>query len=195
MPIRAGSPRPSRLLPELRARHPGLPEPPASEPGWARARLFESLEMILAGMAAGVRPVLICLDDLHWADPATLDWLAYMGHHLATRRLMILGVYRSEEAATVAELRNRLARQGVLREVLLAGLDEPAVYRLLCRFDAGFCDRTVLAGRMCTATGGNPFFLLETARALIESGQRLATPSAQKISRCRIRCDRRCRHG
>jgi DNA-binding SARP family transcriptional activator len=163
----------SRLLPELRARHPGLPEPPASEPGWARARLFESLEMILAGMAAGVRPVLICLDDLHWGDPATLDWLAYMGHHLATRRLMILGVYRSEEAATVAELRNRLARQGVLREVLLAGLDETSVYRLLCRFDADFCGRSALTGRMCTAAGGNPFFLLETARALIESGQRL----------------------
>ena len=46
----------ARLLPELRALHPGLPEPPVSEPGWARARLFESLEMILAGMAAGVRP-------------------------------------------------------------------------------------------------------------------------------------------
>ena len=128
--------------------------------------------MILAGMAGGVRPVLICLDDLHWADPATLDWLAYIGHHLATRRLMILGVYRSEEAATVAELRSRLARQGVLREVLLAGLDEPSVHRLLCRFDAGFCDRTALAGRICAATGGNPFFLLETARMLIESGQR-----------------------
>jgi predicted ATPase len=163
----------SRLLPELRSLHPGLPEPSASEPGWARARLFESLEMILTGMAAGVRPVLLCLDDLHWADPATLDWLAYLGHHLATRRLLILGVYRSEEATTVAELRNRLARHGVLHEVSLAGLDEPAVYRLLCHFDTGFCDRAALAGRMCTATGGNPFFLLETARALIESGQHL----------------------
>jgi DNA-binding SARP family transcriptional activator len=163
----------ARLLPELHARHPGLPEPPASEPGWARARLFESLEMILAGMAAGVRSVLLCLDDLHWADTATLDWLAHMGHHLTTRRLLILGSYRSEEAAMIAELRNRLARVGVLREVLLGGLDEPAVYRLLCHLDVDFCDRAAFAGRMCTATGGNPFFLLETARVLIESGPRL----------------------
>jgi tetratricopeptide (TPR) repeat protein len=86
---------------------------------------------------------------------------------------MILGVYRSEEAATIVELRNRLARQGGLREVPLAGLDEPTVYRLLCGFDAGFRDRAGLVGRICTATGGNPFFLIETARTLIESGQRL----------------------
>lgn len=163
----------ARLLPELRVLHAGLPEPPASEPGWARARLFESLEMVLAEMAAGVRPVLLCLDDLHWADAATLDWLAYMGHHLAAQRLLILGAYRSEEAAAVAELRVRLARQGVLREVLLAGLDEPTVYRLLCHFDTSFCDRVTLAGRICAATGGNPFFLLETARALVELGRRL----------------------
>jgi predicted ATPase len=127
----------ARLLPELAALHPGLPDPPVSEPGWARARLFESLEMIVTSMAGDARPVLLCLDDLHWADPATLDWLAYVGHHLSACRLMILGVYRIEEAATVAELRSRLARQGVLREVLLAGLDESAVHRLLCHFDAG----------------------------------------------------------
>ena len=139
----------SRLLPELRALHPGLHEPPASESGWARARLFESLEMILTGIAAGLRPVLLCLDDLHWADPATLDWLAYTGHHLATRKILIIGVYRSEEADTIDELHRRLARQGVLREIVLAGLDEPAAYKLLCRFDADFCDRAALAGRMC----------------------------------------------
>ncbi len=161
----------ARLLPELRALHPGLPEPPVSEPGWARARLFESLEMILAGMATGVRPVLLCLDDLHWADPATLDWLAYLGHRLSPRRLMILGAYRSEETATVTELRNQLVRQGVLREVVLGGLDEPTVYQFLCHFDADFRDRAALVGRISTATGGNPFFLMETARALIESGQ------------------------
>jgi predicted ATPase len=163
----------SRLLPELRALHPGLPEPPASEPGWARARLFESLEMILAGLAEGVHPVLMCLDDLHWADAATLDWLAYMGHHLSARRLMILGLYRSEEAATVAELRSRLAHQDTLHEIVLSGLDEAMVYRLLCHLDADFSDRKDLAGRICAVTGGNPFFLLETARALVESGQHL----------------------
>jgi DNA-binding SARP family transcriptional activator len=163
----------SRLLPELRALHPGLPEPPASEAGWARARLFESLEMILAGLAAGVRPVLVCLDDLHWADAATLDWLAYMGHHLSARRLMILGLYRSEESAAVAELRSRLARQGALHEIELTGLDESMVYRLLCHLDTNFSDRKNLAGRICAVTGGNPFFLSETARALVESGQYL----------------------
>lgn len=162
----------SRLLPELRALHTGLPEPPVSEPGWARARLFEALAMILSSMAWCARPLLLVLDDLHCADPATLDWLAYMGHHLVSRRLMILGSYRSEEATPVAQLRDRLARHGVLREILLAGLDQKATYRLLCHFDADFCDRIALAERMGAATGGNPFFLLETARALIESGQR-----------------------
>ena len=127
--------------------------------------------------------MLLVLDDLHCADPATLDWLAYMGRHLVSRRLLILGCYRSEEAASVAQLRDRLARHGVLRQILLAGLDQPATYRLLCYFDEEFCSRTALAEGMCTATGGNPFFLLETARALARFDQRPGNlPGAQPLS-------------
>ncbi len=69
----------SRLLPELRALHPDLPPPMEAGPAEARARLFEALSQLTLGLADGWHPVLLCLDDLHWADGTTLDWLAHPG--------------------------------------------------------------------------------------------------------------------
>ncbi len=174
----------SRLLPELHSLRPDLPALPPTESAEARARLFEALCRLILSLTAGARPVLLCLDDLHWADSATLDWLAYLGRRLHTAQLLVIGAYRSEEAAAVAELRHCLARCGVLSEVSLEGLDEAAVLLLLRHLTAlpppppllsqrergEVPDDEALAGRLQQATGGNPFFLLETLRTLFESG-------------------------
>lgn len=193
----------SRLLPELRTLHPDLPPPLPAEPDEARGHLFEALSQIVLGLitlptpscptplsqwereAVGgrVRPILLCLDDLHWADGATLDWLAYLGRHLSGNRLLVVATYRSEEADAVASLRYGLARLGILSEVKLAGLDAEAVLQLvhyLTPFapsslsseerEEGARGEVTLAHRLQAATGGNPFFMLEILRALVETG-------------------------
>ena len=167
----------SRLMPELRALWPDLPPPVPAEPDEARTRLFEALCQITLGLAAGPRPLIMCLDDLHWFDSATLDWLAYLGRRLQDTRLLILGTYRHEEASTVDRLRHSLTRLGALTELRLAGLDTRAVRELLHHLIGTVRDSEVLADRLQRSTGGNPFFLLEILRSLAEAG-RLAGDSA-----------------
>ena len=168
----------SRLLPELRTLRPDLPPPMLAEPDQARARLFEALCRLTLGLAAGPHPMLLCLDDLHWADSATLDWLAYLGRRLHGSRLLVIGTYRTEEAETVGRLRHSLARLDALSEVRLAGLDAASVLQLLRHLAGALPGDEALAGRLRSATGGNPFFLLEMLRALIEAGRQPGDPSA-----------------
>jgi len=159
----------SRLMPELRKLVPSLPVPQPAEPEQARARLFEALCQLTLGLAGGSRPVLLCLDDLHWADGTTLDWLAHLGRKLLGSRLLVLGAYQSEEASAVSGLRHGLARQGILSELKLERLDEGAILQLLQSLGDPVPSDEPSARRLYRATGGNPFFLLETLRAFLES--------------------------
>lgn len=171
----------ARLVPELRTLRPDLPLPLPTEPDEARTRLFEALCRVVLGLAAGPRPVLMCLDDLNWADSATLDWLGFLGHRLSNHRLLVLGTYRSGEADAVDRLRHNLLRAGILLELALAGLDTTSVLQILRHVVGPRPHDETLAERLQQATGSNPFFLVETLRALSEAGQRpekLAGPEA-----------------
>jgi DNA-binding SARP family transcriptional activator len=160
----------SRLMPELHDSYPSLPSPLPAEPEYARSRLFDALCQLTIGLAAGSKPVLLCLDDLHWADGTTLDWLTHLGRKLHGSRLLVLGAFQSEEASAVARLRHSLARQGILSELRLERLDEGAIRQLLHYVGDRIPGDEALASRLHQATGGNPFFLLELLRALLESG-------------------------
>jgi predicted ATPase len=63
----------------------------------ARLRLFESIARFLSMIAAD-RPVVLVFDDLHWADPASLDLLLYVSCHQHLGRVLIAGAYREGEA-------------------------------------------------------------------------------------------------
>jgi tetratricopeptide (TPR) repeat protein len=159
----------SRLMPEIGNLYPSLPPPLPAEPEQAPRRLFEAMCQLILGLATGSRPVLLCLDDLHWADRTTLDWLAYLGRKLRGRRLLILGTFRSEETKVVAELRRGLTRQGILSELRLERLDQAAILHLLRYLSDLVPSNKAFANRLQRATGGNPLFLLETLKALRES--------------------------
>lgn len=163
----------SRLMPELQTLHPDLPPPMPMEPDQARTRLFEALCRLILGLAAGPHPTILCLDDLHWADSTTLDWLAYLGRRLVGTRLLIVGAYRSEEDGTMAELRHNLTRQGLVSEFEIEGLGNAEILQLLRHLGDAVPNDGVLADRLCQATGGNPFFLLETLQVLLETDQRV----------------------
>lgn len=164
----------SALLPELRAAFPQLPAPAPATPEQARARLFEALRQLVLGLGGQDDergPVLLlCLDDLHWADRATLNWLAYLGRHLAGLRALVMGTYRAEEPGAVGDLRRELRRATVLAELSLPPLAEEDVARLLRVLAPGRQADDATARRLHTISGGNPFFLAEIVRMLPDSG-------------------------
>lgn len=158
------------LFAELRPLHPDLPPAPASEPGWARTRLFEALEAFVLQLVHGKMPIVLCLDDLHWADCATLDWLAYLGRRIHGLPVLVAAAYREDEAGQLAGLRSSLMRQGVLRELVLSGLNEAAIAEILHTLSNTLLATPDLAGRLYEVTDGNPFYLLEVLLALLETG-------------------------
>ncbi|HUF39483.1 MAG TPA: AAA family ATPase, partial [Anaerolineales bacterium] len=75
------------LLPEIGDHFPDLPPPISVEPQQAQARLREALTRAFLGITGHPAPLLLCLDDLHWADEATLSWLSDLSRRLADSRV------------------------------------------------------------------------------------------------------------
>ena len=106
------------------------------------------------------RPVLVLLEDLHWADEATLDLLRYVGRRIAGTPSLLLATYRSDEVGPAHPLRlvlGDLATSGALR------LAPPPLSAEAVRTLAG--DRSVDVAELHRTTGGNPFFVTEVLAA------------------------------
>ncbi|MDP9237002.1 MAG: AAA family ATPase [Chloroflexota bacterium] len=162
----------AQLVSEVHAKLPGLTAPPAIEPDQARFRLFDSITSFLK-TASRRQPLVLFLDDLHWADKASLLMLQFLARDLAGARLLVLGTYRDVElgrqhplAQTLAEL----AREQVGTRVLLRGLGEPEVARYI-EMTAGVTPSDALVAAVFRETEGNPFFLSEVVRLLVADGR------------------------
>ncbi|MCZ7574497.1 MAG: AAA family ATPase [Ardenticatenaceae bacterium] len=178
----------AELFPELRLAQPDLPPNPPLPPEQEKARLFEALAqfMLAVSQAAGRRDprsgdtetsrgLLFFLDDLHWADEATLEFLAFFARRAAQESVLVLGTLRSEEVAadeeeTLARLLWGLKRCGVLYRLMLAPLSPAAVVRLLQMLSGSQTQGSVLGQRLYRETEGNPLFLLSVLQALFEDG-------------------------
>ncbi|MEJ2304951.1 MAG: AAA family ATPase [Anaerolineales bacterium] len=166
-----------RLLPELSDHFPDLPKVIEVEPDQAQARLYEALTQCALGIAA-TAPTLLCLDDLQWADESTLCWLTYLSGWLAGSGLCILAAHRLEGAAALASLRQSFSRINLLAEISLSGLSKEAIASVLEQLPQPPPRPGDLAARIQVATGGNPFFILETLRAMLENNQIASPPEA-----------------
>ncbi len=156
----------SRLLPELRVHSPNLPAPVDVDPQQAQSRLFEALRQVFCGLAVE-SPLLLCLDDVHWADESTKGWLLYFTRQLHGSGICILATYRMHEQQAVASWQWALRQAGLMTELILDGLSVTAVSNLLRQLDTNLSNLKPLAHRIHTATSGNPFFVLETIRELM----------------------------
>ena len=154
----------ARLLPELRDYFPDLPQ--LSGAAEDQARLFEALIQLFLGLAAR-HPLMLCLDDLQWADETTLSWLQVLAPRLSGSALRLLATYRSAEANHLLPLQEALQRLGPVTDVRLVPLSEEAVDTIVDRISAGEAPPD-LSGRIYRMTGGNTFFVLELVRDLAE---------------------------
>ncbi|MBI4785471.1 MAG: AAA family ATPase [Chloroflexi bacterium] len=151
----------ARLLPQIRATHPNLPAPATLPPDEERRHLFEAFTQCL--LALDARPLVVFLDDVHWADRATLDWLGYAAHRLHDRPFLLVLAYRPEDApSTLAHLVASWGRVGLARRVPLARLTAAESAALI----ASLGGDPALTERAQTQAAGNPYFLIEMYRAL-----------------------------
>ena len=107
----------------MRERLPDLPPAPQLEPDQARFRLFDSISAFLK-TASQRQPLVLVLDDLHWADQPSLMLLQFVARELGGARLLIIGTYRDRELSRqhpLAETLGELTRERLFQRVLCGG--------------------------------------------------------------------------
>ena len=150
----------SRLLPELVDLRPGLAPAPLDGPG-AQSRFLAGLCQVLLTALRGPVPGVLVLDDLHWADEASLDLLTYLVRRLAGQPLCIVVTWRSEQVQGGHRLRRLAAeaqRAGGATVLRLAPLSQPEVAELVLAVAPA---RAGQAAWLYQETEGLPFFLTE----------------------------------
>ncbi|HEY1284984.1 MAG TPA: AAA family ATPase [Solirubrobacterales bacterium] len=170
----AGGGELTRLLPELPAVVGELPEPIAADPDTERHRLHTAFANLLAIISRG-RPVLLVIEDGHWADVPTLLLLRHLSRSAWNGRLLLLATFRDSDVEMPAALSEALAdlrRSEDVVRMRLSGLSESEVSDLVSRAtgtDPG-PELRELATTMHDLTDGNAFLVCELWRALVETG-------------------------
>jgi DNA-binding SARP family transcriptional activator len=162
-----------RLVPELSQRV-NLPALVSTDPEADRYVLFGATVDLLA-RASSDAPLLLVLEDLHWADLPSLQLLRHIVGAEASKRLLVVATYRDSDiseddpvAATLAALH----REPGVERVTLSGLGPDAIAQLLEAASGRELDTDGVAFRdtLAAETDGNPFFVTEVLRDLTETG-------------------------
>ncbi len=158
-------------------RDPGLPAPPAAFAGGRlapvtdQAALFAEVRQFLAELTAD-DPALILLEDLHWADPASIDLLRHVGPHLRHWPILLLATYRVDELSRghpFAQQLPALVREAEGQRLDLRRLDQDALRALVAaRYRLARPDEDRLVAYLERHAEGNPFFATELLRTLEE---------------------------
>ena len=177
----------ARILPELRDRYPDLPET-AQDDRTGRQHLFEAITRMCLSLSRR-SPMVLFIDDWHWADAASLDALHYavMGWSEAQAPILVLLTLRQEALAEKLELRtwlNRLKHDVSTYQLHLGTLPETDVQQLVKTMlgveadghqartsrDQNPEDMDRFCRWLFKETDGQPFFLLEVLSSLVEQG-------------------------
>jgi tetratricopeptide (TPR) repeat protein len=161
----------AELVPELRERFPGLATPSGPQGDQARFRLYDAIARF--GLARAQRaPLVVILDDLHWADASSLEMVRFLAGQLTHQRILLVATYRDVEVRRghpLADVLGDLARVPECERVLLRGLDAAEV-AALAEAVAGERPPAALAERLLELTEGNPFFVREMVQLLADGG-------------------------
>ncbi len=171
-----GAPEVAKLVSEVRQRFPDIPQAQPLEADEERLRLHESIASFL-GNASQSTPIVLVLDDIHWADKPSLLMMRYLARAIVGQRILILGAYRDVEldrTHPLAEVMAKLRQETQYRRVLIRGLPESDVLGLLESVESSeetAAGRQALAAALYQETEGNPFFIREVLTHLIEEGK------------------------
>ena len=160
-----------RLVPEIGYILPDLPEPSALEPRQEQVRLATSLVQLVE-RATLEEPWLLVLDDLQWADGSSLELLHYLCRHLSTMSLLIIGIYHDVDLAQdhpLVEVLRDLDGHPACQRIRLDRLSSAQAEQLLANLWAQEVPPT-LAERIYQRTQGNPLYVEEVAKGLVDDG-------------------------
>lgn len=184
----SGVPEIAQLVPELAERLGQEQQPAAAEGEEGRFRLFDAVTNFLTN-AARDRPMMIVLDDLHWADEPSLLLLKFVARELGSGGgLVILGTYRDVELGRhhpLARVISELNEIECARHFTLRGLDAAAVARYIERA-SDIEPPPGLAEEVHARTEGNPFFVSEVVRLLVSEGNLAAAAGRGGTARVAI---------
>ncbi|HLO27838.1 MAG TPA: AAA family ATPase [Anaerolineales bacterium] len=160
-----------KLLPELALLLPQIQPTPPLEPLAEKYRLFESFTRFGSSLST-IDPVLFILEDLHWSDAVSLELFQYFVRRIHNQPLMLVGTYRNAEPSLpLTRLLSELNRERLIQEIRLKSLNRDEVEQMARtaletqhQISASFVDAAM------AFTDGNPFFVEEVLKSLIEEG-------------------------
>ncbi|MFN2176343.1 MAG: ATP-binding protein [Anaerolineales bacterium] len=162
----------SKLAPEITDRLGAVKPNPPLAPDQERLRLFDNLSRFMGGLAAR-SGLLLYVDDLHWADQGTLSFLYFLLRRSKDERILFLGAYREVELDRAHPLSAALVdwnRERLLTRVQLGRLTFEDCKALLASMFEQESVSEEFARAIFRETEGNPFFIEEVVKSLIESG-------------------------
>lgn len=154
----------ARLLPEL-----AVQPTDTHTDGAEQQRLFAAIAEFLNTIGRPNQPLLLLLDDLHWADTASLDVIQFLLHQ-PLPRLLLLGTVRPEDAPSnypLTRLRRTLSRERLVERVYLSPLDQAAIQAIAADWVVAE-DAAALTAFLFHESEGNPFVLTELLYDLAE---------------------------
>ena len=164
----------ARLVPQIAERVPNLSEALRADPETERYRLFDAIGSFLTKVGSA-QPVVLVLDDLHWAAKPTLLLLRHISQADWSSPLLVLGTYRETDLSRthpLAEMLADLRRAGDAERIMLHGLDLEEVEEFVTVAAGHELDHEGdrLVRLLHDETEGNPFFMGQVLRHLVESG-------------------------
>ena len=176
------------LVPELRSRYPQLPDRTPGDPQEEQQCLLDNIVHYFS-LLSGCAPLLLVLEDAHWADSGTVSLLRHLARGCRLQPLMVAATYREVEIDEARALHKALLdmqRERLAVRIKLSRLDREGTRALMATlFDEAIAP-DFLEG-IYHETEGNPFFIEEICKALVESGQlvfkdgRWHRPSIEKL--------------
>ena len=160
----------ARIVPDIAAKVGTVPPSKSLGEQQDRIRLFESITHFLISISKE-KPLLLLFDDLQWADQASLDLLEYFVRSTGNLRVLVACTYRSEEAGPDTALQKTLAklnRDRLLESLPIKSLRQEDTVKLIDRIFGERQVSTEFTDLIYRTTGGNPFFIEEVLRSLVE---------------------------
>jgi tetratricopeptide (TPR) repeat protein len=173
----------AEIVSEVRERFPDLDPPLQLEPEQSRFRLFDSITAFLKSSSRH-QPMVLVLEDLHWADRPSLLLLEFLARELTGSRLLVIGTYRDVEVNRrhpLSQTLGELTRERLFQRVLLRGLSPEDVGRFI-ELASGLAPPSGLVETVYRQTEGNPLFVTEVVRLLVQEGELSAARARQRDS-------------
>ncbi|BCX04975.1 MAG: hypothetical protein KatS3mg053_2913 [Candidatus Roseilinea sp.] len=164
-----------KLAPDLAAQFPDIQPAPIAEPEQEKHNLFRAWMSLLSGpkgLGRLLGSLLLIIEDLHWCDDVSLELLLQLARAAVSQPLALVLTYRSDEVnASLSRLLAQIDRERLAREITLKPLPAPDVESMM----RGIFQQTNPISRdfletICARTEGNPFFVEEVLRTMVESG-------------------------